>query len=179
LAVRAGRLLLGHPRLDRYGPLLRVREAVARFTGLAYDRRGTLTVAGTCRWSGADGVTGRARPDLLLEVGDALIRRPLVVRSTSGDRLHWTCDLPVAALPPGHHRLRVVARDDAREVALSSPAAAASGPIPLGADRAAWLRPGPDLAVATGRAAPLAWVLRRTGRRLAGAVVRRARSITA
>jgi glycosyltransferase involved in cell wall biosynthesis len=157
LLVRAGVVALAHPRFERYAPLLRVRDAAVAFTRVA---RG-FVVEGTARWSGADAVPGRTRPDLLLEVGDALVRRPLVVRTASGGRLEWACALPLGALPAGRHPLRVVVRDAGREATLAGTTRAGSRPVPLGGGRAAWLAAGPVLVLDRRRTAAAAQTARR------------------
>jgi len=172
LLVRAGRLYAGHPHFDRYRELLRIDTAATAVTGL---RGGSaLTVTGSCLLPAITAESGQVRTDLLLEVGDLLIRRPLVVRRAGGNRLDWRCDLPAGLLEPGRHRLRVVVRDGGREMTPPLAASAGTRPVKVGGGRTAWLAAAaqPLLVVS---AAPAAAALQ-DARWLAGAVWSRGRS---
>ncbi|WP_326551196.1 glycosyltransferase family 2 protein [Micromonospora sp. NBC_01813] len=163
LRVYAGQPYLGHPGFETYRDLLRIGEITASVHSLRSDSGG-IVVGGTLRYSGVGGEAGQVRDDLLLEIGDGLVRQPLTVRHRTGNHLRWYCALPVEELSSGRHCVRLVIRDNGREF-----------PVPAGPERGgrgtrgtrptrtgsrfAWLTPGahgPHLLLTDGATGTLA-----------------------
>ncbi|MDG4762999.1 glycosyltransferase family 2 protein [Solwaraspora sp. WMMD406] len=145
--VVGGQLYLDHPAFDRYRELLRVSSPgttvdTVRRSGPAGGERIRLT--GRCVLPGPGGDPGQLRDDLVLDVGDTRLRRPLTVIDGVGPQVHWQVEIPLAELPRGRHLLRVVARDRGAELVLP--------PVPgTPGTRAALTRQGNAVWVAPGR----------------------------
>jgi glycosyltransferase involved in cell wall biosynthesis len=116
LRVRHGQVFAGHPQFDRYQDLLRISYLTATFTGIKGSPR--PVVEGRLHLPGITAAVGAVRHDLLLEIGDTLVRRPIVVRGVTGNGLRWSCEVPVDDLDAGSHRLRLVVRDHGPEFAV-------------------------------------------------------------
>ncbi|WBB96475.1 glycosyltransferase family 2 protein [Solwaraspora sp. WMMA2080] len=172
LRVHAGQPYLGHPDFDTYRDLLRVREMTVSVKALRGSRPvtgpaaagPTVAVEGTVRCAGIDGEPGQVRSDLLLEVGDGLLRQPVTVESREGNDLRWSCRLAAGELAPGRYPVRLVVRDSGREYAVppgperGGRGTLGTGPTRVGA-RVLWLTPdaaGPTLVVTDGTAGTLA-----------------------
>ncbi|SDZ38325.1 Glycosyltransferase involved in cell wall bisynthesis [Micromonospora pattaloongensis] len=167
LRVRAGHVYAGHPHFDRYRELLRVHDLAATIARIRADG----VVEGDVALPGVVAPPGEVRHDILLEVGDGLVRRPVLVCAVDGGRLRWRCEIPLEAVEQGRHRLRLVVRDDGREQAIPARTRGAR-PVPVGGGRSAWLRPSgpePELVIAGTRLdAALQrsrWAARAAGRR--------------
>jgi glycosyltransferase involved in cell wall biosynthesis len=176
LLVRHGQVYAGHPHFDRYRELLKVTTMSAAFTGVISGP--TPVITGRLRLPGIAATPGEIRHDLLVEVGDALVRRPVLAGRVSGDILHWSCEIPLDAVGPGSHPLRLVVRDDVAEVVV--PAATGtvnSRAVAIGQGLAAWIRSGtptPRLVIAGSVPA----VVLHGPRRLAGMVYTRGAAFT-
>ena len=141
LRVRAGQVYAGTPHFARYRDLLRMTTLDMDFTRLVGGAE--LVVHGSCRIPALTTTPGSVRHDLLLEAGDGLIRRPLTVSAVKGDRMHWTCALPLDGLAAGRHRIRVVVRDEGREYPLPvGTGTTGSRAVSLAQGRVAWLAAG-------------------------------------
>lgn len=138
LYVRGGQVYAGHPRFDRYRELLRLPVLTGGVTGLG---AGTPPVVrGILRAPGFVAVDGEVRADILLEIGDGLVRRPVTIRGTAGNTLRWACAIPVASLGASAHRVRLVVRDDGREydIPLGGDSHSTRA-TPLGDGRTGWI----------------------------------------
>ncbi|GAA4568387.1 hypothetical protein GCM10023193_49650 [Planotetraspora kaengkrachanensis] len=112
LRVLAGRVYLDLPDLDTFGDLLRVQPLTAVVCRVRTAGHSTLLrVVGQVLAPGLLATQGEVRPDLLLEVGDAVCRREVHVTRAKPGFFSWSCDLPERALPYGEAGLRLVARD--------------------------------------------------------------------
>ncbi|MFY1635325.1 glycosyltransferase family 2 protein [Solwaraspora sp. WMMB335] len=152
--LRGRALYLDHPALERYRDLLHVAAptmVVDNVRRVGSDGVGeTVRLTGRCTLPGPGGKPGQARADLMLEIGDNRLRRPLLVAgdpipdplSVPSD-LRWQVDLPLAGLPRGRYALRVVARDEGAELALR-PQHGAPGTraVLTPRRRAVWVAPG-------------------------------------
>jgi hypothetical protein len=174
LLVRAGQVYAGHPHFERYRDLLRLRSLSGTFTRLTGGT--TPVLGGTLHLPGITATAGEVRPDIVLEVGDSLVRRPVTVKAMTGNRMDWTCAVPLDAVGPGSHRLRLVIREDGREHTVPSGAGTrGSRAVAVGGGRTAWVlgsRSTPQLVVAGG---PLASALQ-APLWLAGAAYQKGRS---
>jgi glycosyltransferase involved in cell wall biosynthesis len=142
LRVRAGLVYGDHPTAPRYSDLLRARVFVVDFVWLKADEHypDVVVVGGRCDLPGLAPAVGEQRDDLLLEVGDTLIRRPITVTQAKGNRFHWTCQLPHPRVPDGKHRLRLVAREGGAEAVVQPGRIGNTTPVHFGRRRCMSLR---------------------------------------
>ncbi|GLW96242.1 glycosyltransferase [Microtetraspora sp. NBRC 16547] len=156
LRVLSGRVYLDVPELDRFGDLLMVRPLSAVISRIGVAGEGALIrVDGHVNAPGLLAVPGEERPDLLLQLGDTVLRRRIRVTRAKPGRFAWSCDFVGDDLPPGDSVLRLIARDRfGSETAL---------PLTVAENATAAVR----LSVTTGRGTVL--------RRLGSVVRRRAR----
>ncbi|WP_169808830.1 glycosyltransferase [Microtetraspora fusca] len=156
LRVLSGRVYLDVPELDRFGDLLMARPLSAVISRIGAAGEGALIrVEGHVNCPGLLAAAGEERPDLLLELGDAVLRRRIRVTRAKPGRFAWSCHFAGDDLPPGDSVLRLIVRDRfGAETAL---------PLTVAEHATASVR----LSVTTGRGTVL--------RRLGGAVRRRAR----
>ncbi|MEV4757253.1 glycosyltransferase family 2 protein [Micromonospora sp. NPDC049559] len=117
LRVRHGQLYLGHAEFDRYQHLLRINQATATFSKIKPGE--PPVIEGNAHLPGISATPGEVREDLLLEVGDTLVRRPIVVRALTEHGLRWSCAIPLDEVGTGTHRLQLLVRDQGREFPLS------------------------------------------------------------
>lgn len=150
LLVRAGQVYAGHPQFDHYREFLRLDKVdggVTRITGGPQP-----LISGTIIVDGFSPAIGEARDDIVLEVGDTLVRRPITVVSTSHKRVGWTCAIPLDGVGHGSYRLRLVIREDGREFTIPLGAhSRGTRAVSFGGGRAAWILAGlstPQLIVA-------------------------------
>ncbi|MFY1635758.1 glycosyltransferase family 2 protein [Solwaraspora sp. WMMB335] len=124
LRVYAGQPYLGHADFDTYRDLLRIPEITTSVHTLRANGGQQLALDGTLRCVGIDGYPGQLRDDLLLEIGDGMIREPLTVQHRIGNDIRWTCTVPAGELTSGKYAVQVVVRDSGREY-----------PVPPGPER--------------------------------------------
>lgn len=129
LRVSAGQVYVGHPASARYRDLLRAHPFSAMFDLRPGDHgsRDTVSVVGTCFLAGVSVEPGEVRSDLVLEIGDALVRRLITVTKKANNQFDWMCKVPLAEIGNGRHALRLVVRDRGAEVPVH--AAASSGRV--------------------------------------------------
>jgi hypothetical protein len=160
LRVVGGQVYGDHPAFERYHDLLRAQEPTANFAWVRRDpeHADSVVVGGSCHFGGLGVEPDEIRPDLFLEVGDPVIRRPLVITKLSGRRIHWICPVPFHNIPAGDHHLRLVVRD-VHGPEMVIPVGAVTDrtrPVFLAGRRNVWLRaakPEPKLVVTKGTVA--------------------------
>ncbi|MEV0967203.1 glycosyltransferase family 2 protein [Microtetraspora glauca] len=112
LRVLSGRVYLDVPELDRFGDLLMVRPLSAVVSRIGAAGEGALIrVDGHVNAPGLLAVPGEVRQDLLLELGDTVLRRRIRITRAKPGRFAWSCDIAGDDLPPGNSVLRLIARD--------------------------------------------------------------------
>jgi len=156
--VIAGQLYLDHPALDRYRELLRVPDprVTVDSVGRCGPTGGEVTTAqepiiarepvvltGGCAVPGPHGAAVGVRTDLLLEIGDTLVREPLTIIGGTASELRWQARLDLSGIPTGRHRLRIIARDRGAELPLPpAPGAPGTRATLTRRGRAVWVAPG-------------------------------------
>lgn len=150
LLIRGGQVHAGHPHFERYRELLRLGSLSAGITRIAGGA--VPEISGMVYIAGITAAAGDVRDDIVLEIGDSLVRRPITVRAMTGNRLDWVCAVPLDAVGAAAHRLRLVVRDDGREFGIALGAhSRGTRAVSIGGGRTAWILAGmstPQLIVA-------------------------------
>ncbi len=170
---------------ERLEPLLETGLMPVTITAVRRDEAAADTVVVHGRWHapGIAATAGDVRADVLVEIGDAAVRRPIEI--VAGDEvgvspaLRFVCRLPMPSGLHGPQRLRVVVRDDGAEATLG-PVRVQLGARPTRLGRRwIWVEPGRAAARLVVTSTPLTigaraviWAVLRAGRHVLAAVRR-------